>query len=93
MSARITKIEAIKKYGEDIVNKAMETLAEPTSRTMYPGFENPDHLGKNEWAGDIISTDYGYSIQAYYYLTDEDQEDTDSFDWESNVEFEIEETL
>lgn len=90
---RITKDEAIQKFGEAVVNNAMETTTEPTSRTMYPSFENPDHLGKNEWAGDIVKADSEHTIQAYYYLASDEQENTDFFDWENNVEFEIEETF
>lgn len=93
MSTRITKDEAIKKFGEAVVSNAMETMAEPTSRTIYPAFEKPDHLDKNEWAGDKVEADSDHTIQAYYSLTSEEQDNTDSFDWENNVEFEIEETL
>ncbi|RGK33573.1 hypothetical protein DXD25_03810 [Prevotella sp. TF12-30] len=87
---KLSKAEAIKKFGEDIVNKAMETNAEPTSRVMYPAFEDPSHIGKAEYAGDSVKVD-GWSLTAYYYLSPEDEENTDSFDWDDNVEFEAEE--
>ncbi len=87
---KLSKAEAIKKFGEDIVNKAMESNTEPTSRVMNPSFENPAHIGKAEYAGDPVKVD-GWNLTAYYYLSPEDEEDTDSFDWDSNVEFEAEE--
>ena len=51
---RLSKVEAINKFGEDIVNKAMESNAEPTSRVMYPSYEDPAHIGKAEYAGDPV---------------------------------------
>lgn len=58
---------------------------------MYPAFEDSDHLGKNEWSGDIIKADSSHNIQAFWYLSEE--EDADSFDWENKVEFEVGETF
>lgn len=87
---RLSKVEAINKFGEDIVNKAMESNAEPTSRVMYPAFEDPSHIGKAEYAGDPVKVD-GWKLTAYYYLSPEDEENTDSFDRDGNVEFEAEE--
>ena len=87
---RLSKSEAIKKFGEEIVNKAMESNVEPTNRVMYPAFENPTHIGKAEYAGDPVKV-CGWKLTAYYYLSPEDEENTDSFDWDSNVEFEAEE--
>ncbi len=48
---KLSKEEAIDKFGEDTVNKAMKTNAEPTSRVMYPSYEVPSHIGKAEYAG------------------------------------------
>ena len=87
---KLSKKEAIDKFGEDIVNKAMETNVEPTSRIMYPSYENPSHIGKAEYAGDPVKVG-GWKLTAYYYLSPENEEDTDSFDWDGNVEFEAEE--
>ena len=86
---KLSKAEAINKFGEDIVSKAM-AYAEPTSRVMYPSFEEPSHIGKNEYAGDPVNIE-GFRLTAYYYLTPEDEENIDSFDWDGNVEFEAEE--
>ena len=87
---RLSKSEAIKKFGEEIVNKAMESNVEPTNRVMYPAFENPTHIGKAEYAGDQVKVG-GWKLTAYYYLSPENEENTDSFDWDGNVEFEAEE--
>jgi hypothetical protein len=84
----LNKSEAIQKLGAEIVNKAMESNAEPTSRLMYPSFEDPSHIGKNEYAGDPVEVE-GFKITAYYYLSPEDEDNMDSFDWDSNVEFEV----
>ena len=43
---KLSKEEAIDKFGENIVNKAMKTNAEPTSRIMYPSYEVTSHIGK-----------------------------------------------
>ena len=87
---KLSKTEAISKFGEDIVSNAMASNAEPTSRVMNPSFEDPSHIGKNEYAGDPVNIE-GFRLTAYYYLTPEDEENIDSFDWENNVEFEAEE--
>ena len=87
---RLSKAEAIAKFGEENVDAAMETYAEPTSRVMNPSFENPAHIGKAEYAGDPVKVD-GWNLTAYYYLSPEDEENTDAFDWDGNVEFEAEE--
>ena len=87
---KLSKEEAIDKFGENIVNKAMKTNAEPTSRIVYPSYEVTSHIGKAEYAGDPVNVG-GWKLTAYYYLSPEDEENTDSFDWDSNVEFEAEE--
>ena len=87
---KLSKAEAIKKFGENVVNEAMESYAEPTSRVMYPSFENPLHIGKAEYAGDPIDID-GFRLTAYYYLSPEDEYNPDNFNWNDNVEFEVEE--
>ena len=87
---RITKQEAIESFGKENVQAAMSQVAEPTSRVMNPSFEEPSHIGKNEYAGDPVDVE-GFRLTAYYYLTPEDEENIDSFDWNGNVEFEAEE--
>ena len=83
--------EIEEKYGKEIVEKALKSQAEPSSRLMS-SFEDPKHIGKNEWAGEPI--EFGnYRVMAYYYLTDEDEDNMDSFDWEKEAEFQIEEIL
>lgn len=86
----LNKSEAIEKFGEVLVNKAMKSNAEPTSRQMNPSYEDPSHIGKHEYAGEPVHTE-GWKITACYYLSPEDIENIDSFDWDSNVEFEVEE--
>lgn len=87
---KLSKAQAISKFGEDIVSKAMASNAEPTSRVMYPAFENTEHIGKAEYAGAPVTMD-GCRLTAYWYLSPEEECDTDSFDWDGNVEFEAEE--
>lgn len=55
--SRLSKSQAYLAFGSEIVNEAMETDKEPTSRLMYPSFENPSHLGKDEYAGEPIEID------------------------------------
>lgn len=86
---RYTYNEIVDRFGKDIADKAMSTGAEPTSRYIYPSFE-PEHEGLREWAESTIEID-GYKICAYYYLTEDDEQDLDNFDWEENAEFEVEE--
>lgn len=81
-----TKEEIIKRYGEEVLNR-LYSNPEPTGRLMYPAFEPTSHIGKNEWAGDVVEVgDDG--IRAYWYLEDDD--DPEMFDWEEGVEFQIE---
>jgi hypothetical protein len=81
--------EIVERFGEEIADKAISTGAEPTSRYIYPAFE-PQHVGLKEWAEAPIEID-GYRIRAYYYLTEEDEQNLDFFDWEEKAEFEVEE--
>ncbi len=64
----LSKDEAISKFGKDFINEVLSTDVEPTSRLMYPAFENPSHIGKEEYAGEPIKTD-GYQVTAYYYAS------------------------
>lgn len=89
---RITKQEAIESFGKENVKAAMSQGAEPTSRVMYPASENTEHIGKAEYAGLPVAMD-SCKLTAYWYLTPEYESDTDSFDWENNVEFEVELTF
>lgn len=89
---RITKQEAIESFGKENVKAAISQGAEPTSRVMYPAFENPDHIGKAEYEGVPVIMDT-CKLTEYWYLTPEEENDTDSFDWEDNVEFEVELTF
>ena len=52
----------------------------------------PEHIGKVEYAGLPVAMD-SCKLTAYWYLTPEYESDTDSFDWENNVEFEVELTF
>lgn len=87
---KLSKAEAINKFGQETVSKAMASNAEPTNRVMYPSFEESSHIGKTEFAGDPVNVE-GFSLTAYYYLSPEDEENIDSFNWDDNVEFEAEE--
>lgn len=86
---RYTYQEIVDRFGKEIADRAISTGAEPTSRYIYPAFE-PQYVGLREWAEAPIEID-GYRIRAYYYLTEEDEQNLDFFDWEENVEFEVEE--
>lgn len=59
---------------------------------MYTAFENPEHIGKSEYAG-VPVTMNGCRLTAFWYLSQEEESDTDSFDLEKNVEFETEQTF
>lgn len=87
---KLSKTEAINKFGEETVSKAMASNAEPTNRVMYPSFEEPSRIGKTEYAGNSVNVE-GFRLTAYYYLSPEDEENIDSFNWDDNVEFEAEE--
>lgn len=67
--------EIVDRFGKDVADKAISTGAEPTSRYIYPAFE-PQHVGLKEWAEAPIEID-GYIIRAYYYLTEEDEQNLD----------------
>lgn len=67
----------------------MEIEAEATSRVIYPAFE-PEHAGMNEWASQgSVEAENGDTIKAFWYLTDKEEENLASFDWEGNVEFQV----
>lgn len=85
-----TKEQAIKNFGEEKVKKAMSFEAEPTSRTIYPGYP---HYGESEWAGQGTVKVRGGYIQALYYLTDKDEANIDGYDWDDNVEIEYTEGI
>lgn len=82
--------EIANKYGENIARQAIENgQAEPTSRVIYTSFE-PDHGDRHEWVSDPLILDNYDIIRACWFLTDEDEQNIDSFDWEGNVEFVVE---
>ena len=89
---RITKQEAIERFGKENVQAAISQGAYPTSRVMYPSFENTEHIGKNEYAGVPVTMD-GCRLTAFWYLSPEEESDTDSFDFENKVEFYTEQTF
>ena len=82
-----TKAAIIQRYGEEVLNRLINSNPEPTGRLMYPAFEDTSHIGKIEWAGDVVEVGDD-RIQAYWYLEDDD--DPEMFDWEEGVEFQIE---
>ena len=85
-----TYAEIANKYGDNIARQAMENgQAESTGRIIYPAFE-PEHADKNEWAADPLELENGDTIRAYWFLTDEDEQNLDYFDWDCNVEFVVE---
>lgn len=44
----------------------------------------------NEWASQgSVEAENGDTIKAFWYLTDKEEENLDSFDWEGNVEFQV----
>lgn len=81
---RLSKEEAIARFGLDIVEKATGAYVEPTSRLMYPGFESPSHIGKQEFAAQETVDVDGYRLQAYWYGND--IEDLDDSSLEIDVE-------
>lgn len=85
MKKRYTYNEIVDRFGKDVADKAISTGAEPTSCVV-----DPLHEGLSLWAEAPIEID-GYIIRAYYYLTEEDEQNLDFFDWEEKAEFEVEE--
>ena len=79
--------EIVDRFGKDVADKAISTGAESTSCVV-----DPLHEGLSLWAEATIDID-GYRIRAYYYLTEEDEQNLDFFDWEEKAEFEVEECL
>lgn len=59
------------RFGKDVADKAISTGAEPTSCVV-----DPLHEGLSLWAEAPIEID-GYIIRAYYYLTEEDEQNLD----------------
>ena len=92
MTTTYTYEEIMERFGKETADAALESIAEPTNRLMYPAFEDPNHIGKVEYAGDAIK-DGNYLIRAFYYLTPEEEDSIDFFDWSNNVEFQVEELL
>lgn len=80
---RLNKEQAIAKFGKNIIAEVENTEVMATSRVMYPAFEDPSHLGKEEFVSEPVEAD-GYSITAYWY--GEDIEDLD----DNSIEFEVE---
>lgn len=77
-------------FGKELADKALSSNAEPTGRLMYPGYEGPEHFGKTEYAFEPVYADNGDVIQAYFYLTDEEEQDIDSYLWDENAaEFQL----
>lgn len=85
---KYAKETAVEKFGKENVMKALAYEAEPTSRVISPAYE-PEHADKDEWAGQGLVEVEGGHIQALYYLSPEDEADTDALDWEERAEIEF----
>lgn len=82
--------EIAEQFGNEIAEQALASNAEATCRLMNPGFENPAHLDKIEWACDPVTTQDGDTIQAYFYLTEEESADPESYGWDKDsAEFQL----
>lgn len=84
-----TKEEITKMYGEEVVSAALASDAMPTSRVIDSANEPAAHEDKREYAGTPVEVEDGASVRAYWYLTEEDENDMDFFDWDSNLEFQV----
>ena len=84
-----TKEEIAKMYGKEVVSAALASDAMPTNRVIDSANEPAAHEDKHEYAGTPVEVEDGVSVRAYWYLTDEDENDMGFFDWESNVEFQV----
>lgn len=83
--------EIAEKFGEEIARQAMEIEADATSRFIYPAYD-PEHAGMIEWAAQgSVKAKNGDMITAYWYLTDDDAENIDFYDWEEKVVFQVKE--
>lgn len=76
-------------FGKEIADSALSSNAEPTSRLMDPAFENPAHLDKIEYACDPVCTPDNDTVQAFFYLSPDDEENVEIFNWQENAEFQI----
>lgn len=83
--ATYSKEEAIAKFGEEIVEKAMESNAECTNNVcdyFRPGY--------SQFAGEPVKVNEDTTLTAYYYVPEDFDDELENFDWEDNVEFEEE---
>jgi len=83
MKGNLTKEQAVAIVGEDAVNAVEYENCEPTNRVGYNGACQGDELC--EWsAGVSCHDDNGTdcTLNAYYYTTNEEDENIDMVDWE-----------
>lgn len=71
---KLTREQAIAKYGNEYIDYVDAQPCEPTSRLIYPAFE-PEHAGMMEFASQTER------VQAYYYQP-ENSEDLNNLDWQ-----------
>jgi len=73
---KLTRTEAIAKYGEEMIARVESANCEPTSRFIYP---DDEHYGQNEWM-----TQEDTPVQAVYFTRPEDDDTIvcGMYDWE-----------
>lgn len=83
---RYTEEEARKICGNDLVDRVLSEGVEPTSRLMYPSFEQTEHLGRCEYFNCVSNE--AYELSVYFYLTKEEEQNMDNVGWDKG-EYEI----
>ena len=80
--------DVIKIFGRDFIYQVIyKDGAEPTNRLFNPAFEPVEHLGKYEYA--VTASNGRFLLIGFWYLTAEEEEAPESYDWESNAEWEV----
>lgn len=85
---RYTTQDVIEICGREFVDTVIyKEGAEPTGRLFNPAYEPAEHLGKYEYA--VCSSNGKFLLIGFWYLTAEEEETPESYDWEKNAEWEV----
>lgn len=73
---KLTRKQAVEKYGEEVVNRLEDENCEPTGRCIYP---DDEHAGMDEYMS-AVTVDGNY-LQAYYYVPSDYDGELEDSDW------------
>lgn len=71
---KLTRKQAVEKYGEEVVNRLEDESCEPTGRCIYP---DDEHAGMDEYMSFVTIDDN--PLQAYYYVPSDYDGELDDF--------------